>query len=147
MQLDGQITSLDFNVNAVGGDNSWGYRLSDGQLNEGGHRLEGRLRQAGRRRIGQFTQPAVQDVEIDAMVSSHRGDRHAGNAASGNQLGFELGAVGAAATAGLGELVVGVHVPTIYEVDTMILDLGYRCQMGWPDAYVHLSGKHAGRVR
>jgi hypothetical protein len=60
------------------------------------------------------------------MVSSDRGDRHAGNAASGNQLGFELGAVSAATTAGLGELVVGVHVSTIYEVDTMLLDLGYR---------------------
>ena len=79
-------------MNAVGGDNGWGYRLSDGQLDEGGRRLLGRLRQAVRSRIGQFTQPAVQDVVIDAMVSSHRGDRHAGNAASGNQLGFELGA-------------------------------------------------------
>ena len=90
----------------------------------------GRLRQTGRSRVGQFTQPAVQDVVVDAMVSSDRGDRHAGNAASGNQLGFELGAVGAAATAGLGELVVGVHVSTSYEVDTMLLDLGYCCQMG-----------------
>jgi hypothetical protein len=32
-------------------------------------------------------------------------------------------------------LVVGVHVSTIYCEDTMLLDLGYRCQMGWPDAY------------
>ncbi len=30
---------------------------------------------------------------------------------------------------------VGVHVSTIYEVDTMLLDLRCRCQMGWPDAY------------
>lgn len=122
-------------MNAVGEDNSWGYRPSDGQLDEGGHRLVGRLSQAGRSRIGQFTQPAVPDVVIDSIVSSHRGDRHAGNAASGNQLGFQLGAVGAAATAGLGELVVGVHVSTIYYVDTMLFDLGYRCQMGWLDAY------------
>lgn len=48
----------DFNVNAVDGDSSCGYRLSDGQLDEGGHRLVGRLRQAGRSRLGQFTQPA-----------------------------------------------------------------------------------------
>jgi hypothetical protein len=34
----------------------------------------------------------VQYVVVDAMVSSNRGDRHAGNASSGNQLGFELGA-------------------------------------------------------
>jgi hypothetical protein len=32
-------------------------------------------------------------------------------------------------------LVVGVHVSTIYDVDTMLLDLRPRCQMGWPDAY------------
>ncbi len=101
----------------------------------------GRLRQAGRSGVGQFTQPTVQDVVVDAMVSRHRGDRHAGNAASGNQLGFELGAVGAAATAGLGELVVGVRVSTIYYVDTMLLDLGYRCQMGWPDAYLYMVKK------
>ncbi len=114
-------------MNAVGGDNGWGYRLSDGQLDEGGRRLVGRLRQAGRSRIGQFTQPAVKDVVIDAMVSSHRGDRHARNAASGNKLGFELGAVGATTTSGRGELVVWVHVCTIYYVDTMLLDLGCRC--------------------
>jgi hypothetical protein len=47
-QLDGQITLLDFNVNAVDGDSGCGYRLSDGQLNEGWHRLVGRLRQAGK---------------------------------------------------------------------------------------------------
>ena len=97
-----------------------------------------RLRQADWSRVGQFTQPKVQDVVVDAMVSSHRGDRHAGNAASGNQLGFELGAVVAAATVGLGELVAGVHVSTIYYVDTMLLDQGCRCQMGWPDAYVQV---------
>jgi hypothetical protein len=84
----------------------------------------------------------VQDVVVDAMVSRHRGDRHAGNAASGNQLDFELGAVGAAATAGLGELVVGVHVSTICYEDTMLLDLGPTCQMGWPDAYLCLH-RHA----
>lgn len=72
------------------------------------------------------------------MVSRHRGDRHAGKAASGNQLRFELEAVGTSATAGLGKLVVGVHVSTIYDVDMMLLDLGYRCQMGWPDAYREL---------
>lgn len=44
--------------------------------------------------------------------------------------------VGAAATAGLGELVVGVHESTIYYVDTMLLDQRCRCQMGWPDAYI-----------
>jgi hypothetical protein len=123
---------LDFNVNAVDGDgdSGCGYRLSDGQLNEGWHRLVGSLRQAKCSGIGQFTQPAVQDVVIDAMVSRHRGDRHAWNAASGNQLGFELGAVSAATTAGLGEMVVGVHVSTICYVDTMLLDLRYCCQMG-----------------
>ena len=126
---------MDFNVNGVGGDSGWGHRLSDGQFDEGGHRLVGRLRQTGRSRVGQLTQPTVQDVVIDAVVSSHGGDRHAGNAASCNQLGFELGAVGAAATAGLGEVVVGVHVSTICYVDTMLLDLGQTCQMGWPDAY------------
>ena len=63
-------------------------------------------------------------------------DRHAGNAASGNQLGFELGAVGAAASAGLGVLVVGVHVSTVCYVDTMLLHPRRQCQMGWPDAYV-----------
>ena len=62
-------------------------------------------------------------------------DRHAGNAASGNQLGFELGAVGAAASAGLGVLVVGVHVSTVCYVDTMLLHPRRQCQMGWPDAY------------
>jgi hypothetical protein len=131
----GQITPLDINVNAVGGDSGCGSRLSDGQLNEGGHHLVGRLRQEVSSGIGQFTQPAVQDVVIDAMVSGHRGDRHAGNATRGDQLGFELGAVGAAATAGLGGVVVGVHVSTICCVDTMLLDLGCLCQMGWPDAY------------
>jgi hypothetical protein len=64
------------------------------------------------------------------VKSDNRGDRHAGNAASGNQLSFELEAVGAAATAGLGEMVVGVHVSTICYVDTMLLDLGQTCQMG-----------------
>lgn len=61
-----------------------------------------RLRQAGRSGVGQFRQPAVQDVVVDAMVSSDRGDRHAGNAASSDQLGYELEAVGTTATAGLG---------------------------------------------
>lgn len=36
---------------------------------------------------------------IKAMVSSHRDNQPGENAASGNQLGFELGAVGAAANA------------------------------------------------
>ena len=67
-------------------------------------------------------------------------DRHAGNAASGNQLGFELGAVGAAASAGLGVLVVGVHVSTVCYVDTMLLHPRRQCQMGWPDAYETLCG-------
>ena len=62
----------------------------------------------------QLAQPAVQDVLIDAVVSSHRCDRHAGDMAGGNQLGFELWAIGATATAGLGELVAGVHVSTIF---------------------------------
>jgi hypothetical protein len=66
---------------------------------------------------------------VDAMVSRHRGDRHAGKVAGGNQLGFEFEAVGAADTARLGELVVGVHVSTIYCVDTMLLDLVYYCHM------------------
>ena len=137
-QLDGQITSLDFNVNAICCDNGWGHRFSDWQFNEGGRRLVGRLRQVGTSRIRQFTQPAEQNVVIDAMVSSHRGDRHAWNAASGNQLGFELGALGATTTAGLWEMVVGVHVSTIYYVGTMLLDLSNRCQM--PDAYMQISG-------
>jgi len=85
--------------------------------------------------VRQLTQPAVQDVVIDAVVSGHGRDRHTGDSAGGHQLGLELGAVGAAAAASLGELVVDVHVSTIYDVDTMLLDLGYRCQMGWPDAY------------
>jgi hypothetical protein len=50
-------------------------------------------------------------------------------------LGLEFGAISATAAASLDGLVVGVHVSTIYDVDTMLLDLGYRCQMGWPDAY------------
>jgi hypothetical protein len=32
-------------------------------------------------------------------------------------------------------LVVDVHESTIFCVDTMLLDLRDRCQMGWPDAY------------
>jgi hypothetical protein len=51
-------------------------------------------------------------------------------------LGLELGAVGAAAAASLGMLVVGVHVSTIFYVDTMLLDKRRHCQMGWPDAYL-----------
>jgi hypothetical protein len=54
-------------------------------------------------------------------------------------LGFELRAVGATATAGLGELVAGVHVSMIFCVDTMLLDWRRHCQMGWPDAYVSWS--------
>jgi hypothetical protein len=32
-------------------------------------------------------------------------------------------------------LVVGIHVSTIFYVDTMLLDWRRHCQMGWPDAY------------
>ncbi len=86
-----------------------------------------------------LTQPAVQDVVIDAVVSGHGGDRHAGDAAGGKELGLEFGAVGATAAASLGELVVGVHVSTIFYVDTMLLDKRRHGQMGWPDAYLFLS--------
>jgi len=47
--------------------------------------------------------------------------------------------------AAMGKLVIGVRVSTICYVDTMLLDLGYRCQMGWPDAY--LSGAKLGGWR
>ena len=80
--------------------------------------------------VRQLTQPAVQDVVIDAVVSGHGGDRHAGDAAGGHQLGLELGAVGAAAAASRSELLVGVHVSTIFYVDTMLLDSRRYCQMG-----------------
>ena len=72
--------------------------------------------------VRQLTQPAVQDVVIDAVISGHGGDRHAGDAAGSHQLGLEFRAVSATATACLGELVVGVHVSTIFYVDTMLLD-------------------------
>ncbi len=55
-----------------------------------------------------------------------------------HQLGLEFGAISATAAASLGELVVGVHVSTIYYVDTMVLDWRHHCQMGWPDAYDEL---------
>jgi hypothetical protein len=92
--------------------------------------------------VRQLTQPAVQNVVIDAVVSGNGGDRHAGDAAGGNQLGLEFGAVSATATANLGELVVGKHVSTLFCVDTMLLDSRRYCQMGWPDAYreTHLTG-------
>ena len=85
--------------------------------------------------VRQLTQPAVQDVVIDAVVSGHGRDRHTGDSAGGHQLGLEFGAISATAAGSLDELVVGVHVSTIYDVDTMLLDLGYRCQMGWPDVH------------
>ena len=43
-------------------------------------------------------------------------------AAGGKHLGLEFGAVGATAAASPGELVVGVHVSTIFCVDKMLLD-------------------------
>ena len=57
------------------------------------------------------------------------------DAAGGHQLGLEFRAISATATASLGELVVGIHVSTIFYVDTMLLDWRRHCQMGWPDAY------------
>ena len=92
--------------------------------------------------VRQLTQPAVQDVVIDAVVSGHGGDRHAVDAAGGHQLGLEFGAISATAAASLGELVVGVHVSTIFYVDTMLLDWRRHCQMGWPDAYVLSTSKN-----
>ena len=92
--------------------------------------------------VRQLTQPAVQDVVIDAVVSGHGGDRHAVDAAGGHQLGLEFGAISATAAASLGELVVGVHVSTIFYVDTMLLDWRRHCQMGWPGAYVRASASN-----
>jgi hypothetical protein len=86
---------------------------------------------------------------IDAVVSGNGGDRNAGNAAGGHQLGLELRAVGATAAASRSELLVGVHVSTIFCVDTMLLDNRRHCQMGWPDAYrgsVGRSSSQASRV-
>ena len=102
---------------------------------------------AGRATVRQLTQPAVQDVVIDAVVSGHGGDRHAGDAAGCHQLGLEFWAVGATAAASLGVLVVGVHVSTIFYVDTMLLDWRRHCQMGWPDAYQFMTPeqRHAGQ--
>ena len=84
----------------------------------------------------------MQDVVIDAGVSGQGGDRYAGNSAGGHQLGLKFGAVGATAAASLGELVVGVHVSTIFYVDTMLLDWRRHCQMGWPGAYVRASASN-----
>ena len=78
---------------------------------------------------------------IDAVVSGHGGDRHAGDSAGSHQLSLELGAVGAAAAASLGVLVVGVHVSTIFYVDTMLLDWRRYCQMGWPDVQINRPGR------
>jgi hypothetical protein len=50
-------------------------------------------------------------------------------------LGLEFGAISATAAGSQVELVVGVHVSTIFYVDTMLLDWRRYCQMGWPDAY------------
>jgi hypothetical protein len=51
---------------------------------------------------------------------------------------FGLEAVCAAAAAGLGKWVVGVHVSTDFCVDMMILFGRRHCQMGWPGAYMAL---------
>ena len=51
-------------------------------------------------------------------------------------MGLKFGAVGATAAASLGELIVGVHVSTIYYVDTMLLDKRCHCQIGWPDDFI-----------
>ena len=92
--------------------------------------------------VRQLTQPAVQDVVIDTMISGHRGDRHAGDSAGGHQLSLELGAVGAAAAASLGVLVVGVWCPRSFTrtrcfyIRDVIARLDGRTPTVWRGAHV-----------
>ena len=88
-----------------------------------------------RAKVRQLSQPTMHDVVIDPVRSGNRGHGHAWRSACSNNLRFELGAVSATASAGLGEMVAGVHVSTIYYVDTMVLNSCSLFNMGWPDAY------------